>query len=402
MSDLEELRAEESGAEEFRAELNTTLDQIVPDGVAGQTLALAEHNWGGRNATWSSPGMHRWQQLMSDRGWTAPTWPTRYGGAGWTGAQAGLLRAELRRRQLPPPLVGFGLSMVGPAILKFGTEAQRERHLPGIARGEIRWCQGFSEPGAGSDLPALSTRADLDSDRFRVNGQKVWTSHGHRSDWIITLVRTDPGAAKRAGISCLLIDMTSTGLSTRPIALISGRSPFCETFFDDVEVPRENLLGELNGGWEVARHVLAHERGMLGGIVVGENRGGGLATQAAAHLPSRDGTIADDEIRRRIAVLEIEGRAYRAVAAGKASRPVDPNVLKLLSSELNQRRLDLRQEIAGLDGTGWSGDGFGSEQLALSTTWLRSRAYTIEGGTSEIVLNTIAAQVLGLPREGPR
>jgi alkylation response protein AidB-like acyl-CoA dehydrogenase len=292
--------------------------------------------------------------------------------------------------------------MVGPAIQRFGTEAQRQRHLPAIARGEIRWCQGFSEPGAGSDLPSLSTRAQLTGDRFRVDGQKVWTSHGHRSDWIIALVRTDPDAAKRSGISCLLIDMASPGVSTRPIALISGASPFCETFFDVVDVPRENLLGEIDAGWEVARFVLAHERGMLGGIVVGDNRGGGLTAEARDYLETRNGRIVDDEIRRRLARLEIDGHAYRALAAGRAARAPDPNVLKLLSSELNQRRLDARQEIAGLNGTGRAGDGFTHEELALSTTWLRSRAYTIEGGTSEIVLNTIAARVLGLPSDAPR
>lgn len=388
--------------ERFRAEVNATLDEIVPDGLAGRTLALTEHNWGGRNATWSSQAMRDWQQRMTERGWAAPAWPVRYGGAGWTEQQARVLQAELRRRRLPPPVVGIGLSMVGPAILEFGTEEQRERHLPGIALGEIWWCQGFSEPGAGSDLPSLSTRAELDGDRFGVNGQKVWTSHGHRADWILALVRTDPGAPKRAGISCLLIDLATPGVSTRPMVLISGRSTFCETFFADVEVPRENLLGELNGGWEVARYVLAHERGMLGGIVVGEKRGGGLVAEAAAHVPTRGGVIVDDELRRRIATLEIEARAYRALTTGKASRPADPNVLKLLSSELNQRRLDLRQEIAGLDGTGWSGDGFSEVQLALCTTWLRSRAYTIEGGTSEIVLNTVATRVLGLPPEASR
>jgi alkylation response protein AidB-like acyl-CoA dehydrogenase len=386
----------------FRAELNATLDEITPEGLAGRTLALAEHNWGGRNATWSSPQMRDWQHRMTERGWAAPAWPVRYGGAGWTEQQARLLQVELRRRRLPPPVVGIGLSMVGPAILKFGTEEQRERHLPGIARGEIWWCQGFSEPGAGSDLPSLSTRAALDGDRFRVDGQKVWTSHGHRADWILALVRTDPGAPERAGISCLLIDMATPGVCTRPMVLISGRSTFCETFFDDVGVPEANLLGERGRGWEVARYVLAHERGMLGGIVVGEKRSGGLAAEAAAHVPTRDGVIIDDELRRRVAALEIEGRAYRAVAAGKASRPADPNVLKLLSSELNQRRLDLRQEFAGLDGAGWSGEGFSDDQLALCTTWLRSRAYSIEGGTSEIVLNAIATRVLGLPPEASR
>lgn len=391
-----------TGLDAFRAEIEATLDTIVPDGLAGTRLALAEHNWGGRDATWSSLAMQRWQHRMTERGWAAPGWPTRYGGAGWSEEQARVLREALRRRRLPPPLVGFGLSMVGPAILRFGTEAQRERHLPAIARGEIRWCQGFSEPEAGSDLPSLRTRAEPRGDRLRVSGQKVWTSHGHRSDWIIALVRTDPEAAKRAGISCLLIDLTSPGVSTRPITLISGMSPFCETFFDDVDVPRENLLGELHGGWAVAREVLAHERGMLGGIVVGEQRGGGLAAEARAYLETRDGRIVDDGIRRRLSLLEIEGRAYRALAAGRAARPADPNVLKLLSSELNQRRLDTRQEITGLNGTGWSGEGFTDEELALSSTWLRSRAYSIEGGTSEIVLNTIARRVLGLPMEAQR
>ncbi|MEW6473531.1 MAG: acyl-CoA dehydrogenase family protein [Actinomycetota bacterium] len=373
------------------------LDEIAPPGLYGIRLDLDAHNWGGRSATWFNDDMRSWQQAMAERGWTAPTWPAEYGGAGWSAEQASVLSDELRRRRLPPPLVGIGLAVAGPVLLRFGSEEQKRRHLPAIARGEARWCQGFSEPEAGSDLPNLKTRAEQQGDSYVVRGQKVWTSHAHLSDWMLALVHTGAQAAKRLGITSLLIDMTSPGITTRPIRLISGASPFCETFFDDVEVPAGNVVGAVNGGWEVARFVFRCERDMLGAIVVGDQKAEPLASFARRYLPSEDGRIVDTEMRRAIAQSEMDSRAYEFLAAGKAARTVDANLLKLYSSELNQRRLDLRQDIAGLAATALDGPGAKDDEVRLARTWLRSRAYSIEGGTSEIMLNTISRRTLGLP-----
>lgn len=386
--------------EGFVRQLEAVLDDLAPASLYGARLELEAHNWGGRRATWSSDDMRLWQQRMAERGWTAPTWPVEFGGAGWTEAQTEVLRNELRRRRLPPPLVGIGLSMAGPALLAYGTDDQQARLLAPTARGEIRWCQGFSEPDAGSDLPALKTRAVERSGVFVVNGEKVWTSHAHLSDWMFALVRTDPDAPKRQGISCLLVDMSSPGVAARPIPLISGASPFCATSFENVEVPAGNLLGPLNGGWDIARFFLAHERGMLGAIVVGGHKGEPLGSFATRYLDCREGRVVDDGLRRAVATVEMDSEAYHWLTKGAAAQPAEPNVLKLYSSELNQRRLDLRQVIAGLAGMAWEAPGFAEEELRLSRTWLRSRAYSIEGGTSEILLNSIARRTLGLPSEG--
>jgi alkylation response protein AidB-like acyl-CoA dehydrogenase len=389
-------------AELSAARISELVDELAPRSLYGQQLPLEAHNWGGRRASWSSDDMRAWQTAMAEQGLTAPTWPVEAGGAGWSDERAAMLRRELRSRRLPPPLVGIGLTMVGPAILRYGTQAQQQRFLPPTAAGEIRWCQGFSEPEAGSDLASLRTRAIPRGDSFLVEGQKIWTSHAHLSDWLIALVRTDPAAPKRQGITCLLIDMASPGVTTRPIRLISGASPFCETFLDGVVVPAENVLGTVDQGWEVARFVLAHERDMLGAIVVGSGKDEPLSAFAGRYSPTVERRLADPDLRRAVARSEIDARSYAFLAGGKAGRPAGPAVLKLCSSELNQDRLTLRQDIAGLAALAWSGPGPSEAELKLSRTWLRSRAYTIEGGTSEIMLNTIARQSLRLPADEQR
>ncbi len=234
----------------FRAETRAWLEANCPPEMRRPLRTEADVVWGGRRARLSEP-QRQWLDRMAERGWTTPDWPREYGGGGLTAPQTKALREEMARLGCRKPLDSFGISMLGPALLKYGTEAQKLEHLPKIVRGEIRWCQGYSEPGAGSDLAGLQTSAEDAGDHFDVNGQKVWTSYADKADWIFCLVRTDK-TVKQGGISFVLFDMESPGVSTKPILLISGSSPFCETFFDNVKVPKTNLIGELNRGWDVA------------------------------------------------------------------------------------------------------------------------------------------------------
>ena len=249
----------------FREETRAWLIQHCPAEMRRPMTSEDDACWGGRNVKFSCPAQQQWLQTMAARGWTVPAWPTAYGGGGLSGEQAKILAQEMRSLQCRSPLQSFGIWMLGPALLKFGSEAQKLEHLPRIARGEIRWCQGYSEPNAGSDLASLATRAEDLGDHFIVNGQKIWTSYADLADWIFCLVRTD-SAKKHTGISFVLFDMASPGVSTRPILLISGKSPFCETFFDNVRVEKSNLVGHAGGGWDVAKYLLTHEREMIGGI----------------------------------------------------------------------------------------------------------------------------------------
>ncbi|MBW8304867.1 MAG: acyl-CoA dehydrogenase family protein, partial [Brevundimonas sp.] len=256
----------------FRAETRAWLEANCPAECRGPVKSDEDRVWGGRNAVYPTPAHKTWLERMGARGWTAPEWPKEYGGGGLTREEAKVLGSEMRRIDAQAPLASFGVWMLGPALLQFGTEEQKQRFLPGIVRGEIRWCQGYSEPGAGSDLASIQTRAEDRGDHWIVNGQKVWTSYAYKADWIFCLVRTDPEAPKHLGISFVLFDMATPGVSTRPITLISGKSPFCETFFDDVRVEKANLVGTLNRGWDVAKALLAHERTMIGAM--GEIAGG--------------------------------------------------------------------------------------------------------------------------------
>eukprot|EP01035_Chromulina_nebulosa_P005452 gene5452-7396_t len=218
-----------------------------------------------------------WKQRMGEKGWGTPTWPKEYGGGGLSSAEARVLQQEMNRIGARNPIGGMGIMMFGPTLLEYGSEEQKQRHIPPICRGEIRWCQGYSEPGAGSDLAALQTRCEDRGDHFLVNGQKVWTSGAQYADWCFCLVRTD-FTTKHDGISFILFDMKTPGVEVRPIQLISGNSPFCETFLTDVKVPKENLVGELNKGWTIGKRLLIHERNSLSG-------GGGSAGRVAAGTP---------------------------------------------------------------------------------------------------------------------
>jgi alkylation response protein AidB-like acyl-CoA dehydrogenase len=397
--------------EAFRSDVQRWLAANAPQTIRGLVLTgEGDGNWGGRRATYDPPEMKRWLEVMAARGWTAPTWPAEYGGGGLSAEQAKVLRQELAAQKLPPPLIGFGLEMIGPTLLRYGTEAQKRQHIPAIVRGEIRWCQGYSEPDSGSDLASLATRAERQGDHFAVNGTKVWTSYGDLSDWIFALVRTDPKAKKQEGITFLLIDMATPGVSVRPIKLISGKSPFCETRFENVRVPVANVLGEIHGGWSVAKALLGFERNMIADTfgasrgASGERRGSRLAALARQHGLGGEGALGDPVLRDEIARNEMDERAFaltiqRSRDAAKAGHQPGPesSIFKLYGTELNKRRTELMVRIAGPQGLGWEGPGFSDEELLLTRNWLRARGNSIEGGTSEIQLNIIAKRVLGLP-----
>jgi alkylation response protein AidB-like acyl-CoA dehydrogenase len=325
-----------------------------------------------------------------------PDWPSEYGGGGLSAAETKILREEMEAIGARPPLLSFGISMLGPALLKYGTEEQKTRFLTEIARGEIRWCQGYSEPGAGSDLAGLQTKAEeaFDEewgDHWLVNGQKVWTSYADQADWIFCLVRTST-ESKHKGISFLLFDMESPGVSTKPILLISGNSPFCETFFDDVKVPRDQVVGEVNKGWDVAKYLLGHEREMISGMGLGG--GGSLGKQV--------GPIDDPLLRAEVAAFDVDSLAFSAMSerfidllkAGEA-HPAFPSVMKYAGTELNKRRHELIMAAGGSDALEW--DSERSKGGKAPRDWLRTKANSIEGGTSEIQLGIVAKHILQLP-----
>ncbi len=391
--------------DEFRSETRSWLQEHCPPKLIGMPVSELEGTWGGRKATFSNPDLKVWLEVMGEKGWTAPTWPSEYGGGGLSGAEAKVLAQEMASLGVPPALIGFGLTMIGPTLLRFGNEEQKRQHLPKIVRGEIRWCQGYSEPGAGSDLAGLQMRAEDKGDHYIVNGTKVWTSYADEADWIFALVRTDPKAKKQEGITFLLIDMETPGVSVSPILLISGSSPFCETHFQDVKALKSNVIFKENAGWTVAKALLGHERSMVAEAFGGGSRRS-LADRARAYLPgaTADGPLPDGGLRRDIASFEMEARAFgltmqRSRDAAKAGQQpgAESSIFKIVGTELNQRRQELLLHIAGPQALGWEGEGFADGELATTRNWLRSRGNTIEGGTSEVQRNIIAKRVLGLP-----
>ena len=387
----------------FRAETRRWLEENCPAEMRRPAVDEDDICWGGRNAQFQSEAQRLWLERMAVKGWTVPDWPHEYGGGGLSREEAKVLAEEMRALRCRPPLTSFGIWMLGPALLKYGNEAQKQRFLPEIAQGKIRWCQGYSEPNAGSDLASLQTRAEDKGDDYLVNGQKIWTSYADKADWIFCLVRTDAQAKKHEGISFLLFDMASPGVSTVPITLISGKSPFCQTFFADVKVPKENLVGTLNKGWDVAKYLLTHERASIGaGMGEGGFGGRSLGEIAAATIGRENGVLADPLLRARIAELEVDAWAFgltmqRAADMAKAGQGVGAysSVLKYYGSELNKRRMELLMDAGGSDALEWEGER--SREGKLAREWLRSKANSIEGGTSEVQLNIIAKRVLNLP-----
>ncbi len=390
----------------FREEVKSWLTDNFPTSLAGKGLAP----FGGFEGEGSvADDAETWRKRLADKGWGAPTWPTEYGGGGLSPAEAKVVSQEMTNVGAInpiPALAGMGVTMVGPTILEYGTDDQKARHLPGITSGEIRWCLGYSEPNAGSDLASLSTKAEDKGDFWLINGQKIWTSGAHVSQWCGALVRTDPSAAKRDGISFLMMEMDQPGIETRPIKLIAGASPFCETFFTDARAEKNDLLGPLNEGWSVGKRLLQHERASQTG-----SRGvGGGAQESLEDIAKRyvgedeNGELADTDLRYRMVDLMMHTTAHEltisrivAEARGKVEVSAAQSILKNTATVAAQGRAELMLEIMGNQGLGWEGYGFEREEIEHVRGWLSGKAMSIYGGSFEIQYNIISKNILGLP-----
>lgn len=389
-------------SDSFRFEVRDWLEANCPESMRSPIRSEADVCWGGRHFEFRSDDQRQWLERMAQKGWTAPTWPREYGGGGLDREQGKILKEELARIHARPPMLSFGVSMLGPALLKFGSEEQKQQHLPAIVRGEIRWAQGYSEPNAGSDLASLASRCEDRGDHFILNGSKIWTSYGDLGDWMFCLVRTDFEAPKHQGISFVMFDMATPGVSTRPIRLISGKSPFTETFFENVRVEKDQVVGGLNQGWTVAKYLLTHEREMIAESGLSSAGTAPVSRTAINTLGTANGILRNTPLRAEIARFEIDERcleltierARDEVKAG-VSLGAAASMFKYYGTELNMRRQELLMAIGGYDALVW--DGGASQHGQAPRQWLRSKGNSIEGGTSEIQLNIVAKHLLGLP-----
>jgi len=390
-------------AEDFAAAARAWIAANFPPELAGQSPV--QYQTDEQIAAAGEP-YARWKRAMADSGLGVPTWPAAYGGAGLDARQARIFNQELARANAFNPIGGMGVMMFGPTLLEYGDEIQKRTHIPPIVRGELRWCQGFSEPGAGSDLASLKTRCEDKGDHWLINGSKIWTSGANLADWCFCLVRTDT-SKKQEGISFILIDMKTPGVQVKPIKLISGNSPFCETFFTDVKVPKDNLVGTINGGWKIAKRLLQHERSSLS-----SGGSGGRARGAGGSLPDMakryvgvdaDGRLADLDLRTRLARHQTRQRALALTQQRVAieSRGGGPNtttsIIKNVYSSLAQERAELSIEFMGSQGLGTSAGEFSAHELGVIAEWLSGKAYTIYGGSQEIQNNIISKHILNLP-----
>ncbi len=387
--------------EAFRAEARAWLVENFPPSLKGQGAQMMAEGPGSED-----PDFKLWKQRMGDRGWGVPTWPAAYGGGGLSMAETRVMREEMAKIGAWNPIGGMGVMMFGPTLLEYGTEAQKQRHIPPIAKGTLRWCQGYSEPGAGSDLASLQTKAEDKGEHFLVNGSKIWTSGAQYADWCFCLTRTDP-TKKHEGISFLLIDMRTPGVETRPILLISGSSPFCETFFTDVKVPKENLVGPLNGGWTVGKRLLQHERSGISGADGGRAQPTAKPLrEAAKQYKGLDGhgVLADSDMRTRAAMLDMDQKAYALTIGRVAAEAKNQNgpsaatsIMKNAYSRAATDQAEMIVEAMGLNGLGWDGADFTAEERAAGRAYLRIKSSTIAGGSQEVQNNIIAKRILGLP-----
>jgi len=389
---------------EFRDETRAWLQENCPQCARGPGVIP----WGSRKV--ELPADSRiWLENMAAKGWTVPTWPKAYGGAELDSAQYLILLEELQRINARSPLVGRGVNYIGPTILEFGTDEQKARWLPGMARGDGGWCMGYSEPGAGSDLASLSTKAEREGDHYIINGRKIWTSEATHGDYIFALVRTDNTAPKHDGISLILIDMDQPGVQVRPIRLISGNSPFCETLFEDARASVMDIIGPVNQGWTVGKRLLQYERSTHAGINISGAQGRVAETPLPEIfrdlLPTDDttGRILDDAKRSALLKWQMRQQTFeltqrRAIEEAQARAPgFTSSVVKLIGTLSKQERDELHLSALGSNGLGWEGDEFPKEALKHTRTWLQQKSLTIAGGTAEIQLNIIAKRVLGLP-----
>jgi len=381
----------------FRAELRDWFESNCPEEMRDGLNTEDTICWGGKSWQFTCDAQRIWLERCAAKGYTVPTWPVEYGGAGLTRDQEKIFHSEMARINARSPLQSFGIWMLGPALLHFGSHEQKLHYLPPIARGEVRWCQGYSEPGAGSDLASVQTKGEDQGDHWLVNGQKVWTSYANKADWIFALVRTDRDAPKHKGISFLLIDMEQDGVTTRPIKLISGASPFCETFFDNAVVPKHQIVGTENRGWDVAKYLLTHEREMIseggGGLT------GGRALGAMIADGQSEGVLTDATLRADAMRCEVDGLAvgltierYKDQAENGGEVGDASAMLKYMGTELNKRRYEVLMNAGGSDALEWDGP-LGKRPA----DWLRTKANSIEGGTSEVMLSILSRRVLGLP-----
>ena len=397
---MSEQESSEINTSTFREEVREWLSENFPTSLQGQ----------GIGDEGDKKDFKEWRLKLANKGWGAPTWPTEYGGGGLTQTEARIIDDEMIAAGAFNPisgLSGMGITMVGPTILEYGTEDQKNRHLPGIASGEIRWCLGLSEPNAGSDLASLSTKAEDDGDSYLINGQKIWTSGANISQWCGALVRTDSKAGKRDGISFVLLPMDQAGVETRPIKLIAGASPFCETYFNDAAADKKDLLGNLNDGWSVIKRLLQHERQSQTG-----SRSAGTASKPepiqdmALRYAGADekGRLADRDLRGRIANYLMDASAHSltiaritAEAKGNVNVSAAASILKNSATQVAQTKAELTVELMGTQGLGWEGNDFTQQELGHVREWLSGKAMSIYGGSFEVQNNIISKNILGLP-----
>ena len=385
----------------FREEARSWLEANFPKSLRGKDNSMATVEGGGE----ASADEEVWRKAMGEKGWGVPTWPKQYGGGGLSRAEARVLAEEMGKIGASNPIGGMGVMMFGPTLLEYGTEEQKQEHIPSIARGDIRWCQGYSEPGAGSDLASLQTFGEDKGDHYVVNGQKTWTSGGQWADKCFALVRTDK-SKKHEGITFMLIDMKDPGVEVRPIRLISGQSPFCETFFNDVKVPKGNVVGQPGQGWTIGKRLLQHERNSLsgGGGSAGRSAGKGVIDLAKDYRGTDEqGRLNDADLRMRLVRHEMDSRAFaltlrRAALEAKSNQgpSAATSIMKNVGARITQDRAELSIEVMGMQGLGWEGEGFTAGELAQTRGWLWGKAVSIYGGSTEIQNNIISKRILGM------
>ena len=389
----------------FRAEIRQWLDENCPASMR-RPIVQDEMVWGGSRLEFKTEDQRLWFERCRERGYFAPGWPREYGGGGLSPKQERVFEQEMARLGCRQPQYNLGVWMLGPVLLEVGTHEQKLEHLVPMMRGERRWCQGFSEPNAGSDLASLKTAAKLDESgtHYVINGSKIWTSDGDKADWMYALVRTDSSARKQEGISFVLIDMKDPGVTVKPIELISGKSHFCQVFFDNVKVPVRNLVGRLGEGWAVAKKLLQHERAAMGKFAEGGAPSHDALAVGRRYLYNDDGSLRETALRERLAQVLMDAQAFaltsqRLKEQALARQDVSglAAIMKLVQTEQEIAKYELLQQAMGLRGLAWEGDEFSSDELAVCRAWLNSKTYTIGGGTSEVQLNIIAKRVLGMP-----
>jgi len=389
----------------FRTQAREWLEANFPKSLAHDTEAQTRAMAGGVELTGD---MALWRDRMGEKGWGVPTWPAQYGGGGLSPQEARVLNQEMATIGAWNPIGGMGVGMFGPTLLEYGTEDQKKKYIPDIATAKVRWCQGFSEPGAGSDLAALQTKAEDKGDHWLVNGQKIWTSGGQWADMIFCLVRTDQ-TKKHEGISFVVFSMHQPGVEVRPIRLIAGSSPFCETFFTDVKVPKENLIGPLNGGWTVAKRLLQHERSGMGGRAGEGGKREALGVIAKKYVgEDEQGRLADLDLRTRIVMNDMDLKALQQTvkraaleAKGNSGPSATTSIMKNANMKVAQDRAELTLEFMGHQGLGWEGADFTEGELAAVRGWLAGKAGSIYGGSNEVQNNIISKRILGLPDAAP-